>query len=104
MVQKDFIIRVDNSTIKGDIKLLFSFGDVSSSVYETVAWKPEGLPPWSTGTTVCGLSIILVDFWAHDIKGIQEVPIHWESTIAFALASKNNDHVVHPNQFMIMNP
>ncbi|KAG6834090.1 hypothetical protein H0H93_012001, partial [Arthromyces matolae] len=63
MVKKNFSIFVDSKTINDDVKLLFSFDDLSKGDYEKVAWN-----------------------------------------IGFALASKDEGHVVHPSKLVVMNP
>ncbi|KAG6833251.1 hypothetical protein H0H93_013328, partial [Arthromyces matolae] len=84
MVKKNFSIFVDGKTIKNDVKLLFSFDDLSKGDYEKVAWK-----------------VANVKYKQHVV---QHVPIEWKSTIGFSLASKDDGHVVHPGKLVVMDP
>jgi len=83
-ISKTINILIDSETIKKDIQMLFTFEDMGSDNFENVAWKVSNVNYQPGGA-------------------IQKVPIMFESTLAFSIASKINGKIITPGETIPMN-
>ncbi|KAG6818568.1 hypothetical protein H0H93_003925 [Arthromyces matolae] len=84
VTKKDFIIVVDGTTVKSDIKLLLGFKNLSKDASDMVAWKVSDAP-YKGGSD-------------------QDFPVHCESTFGFALASRDGKNIIRTADTLLVDP